>query len=136
MQARFSMEFCLAVALVEGRAGLAEFTDEAPVRSDIRAVLDRITFDVFETPGRDYTNMTTLLDITLNDGEMIVRRIDWAIGAAQAPMPFSSVVDKARGCASHVGWPDAHIEALIEAVAALATLKDVGELARLASAPR
>ena len=136
MQARFSMEFCLAVALVEGGAGLAAFTDAATVRSDIRAVMDRITFDVFETPGRDYTNMTTLLDITLNDGEMIARRIDWAIGAAQAPMPFSEVVDKARGCAAHAGWPDARIEGLIEAVASLATLEDAGALARLASAPR
>ena len=83
MQARFSMEFCLAVALVEGRAGLAEFTEAALTRPDIRAVMERITFGVFDSPGPGFTNMTTLLDIVLRDGSTVSRRVDWARGAAQ-----------------------------------------------------
>ncbi len=133
MQARFSMEFCLAAGLVEGRAGLGEFTDAATSRPDIRAVMERITFAVFEEPGPDYTNMTTLLDIALRDGEAIHRRIDWAIGAAQAPMAFEDVAEKVRGCAAHAGFPAGRAEALIETVAALEDLDDMGALARLAT---
>ncbi len=32
LQAKFSMEFCMAILLLEGRAGLNEFTDAAPPR--------------------------------------------------------------------------------------------------------
>ena len=134
MQARFSMEFCLAVALVEGQAGLGAFTDAATARPDIRAVMERITFDVFDTPGADYTNMTTLLDVVPRNGPVVSRRIDWAIGAAQAPMPFEDVAEKARGCAAHAGWPAGYTAALIEAVAELERLDDIGTLARLAAA--
>lgn len=141
MEARFSMEFCLAVALVEGKAGLAEFTDAATARPDIRAAMDRITFDVFETPdvletpGADYTNMTTLLDIGLRDGQTIAKRIDWAIGSAQAPMSYEEIAQKFRGCAAHAEWPADRTEALIEKVADLERLEDVGTLARLATPP-
>ncbi len=134
MQARFSMEFCLAVALVEGRAGLAEFTEAALTRPDIRAVMERITFGVFDSPGPGFTNMTTLLDIVLRDGSTVSRRIDWARGAAQAPMPFEEVAEKVRSCAAHAGWPEVRVTALIEAVAGLESLEDVGTLARLAAA--
>ena len=133
MQARFSMEFCLAVALIEGRAGLAEFTDAAVARPDIRTVMERVAFGVFDPPGADFTNMTTLLDLVLRDGRTLSRRIDWARGAAQSPMPFEEVAEKARGCAAHAGWPAARATALIEAVAGLERLEDMATLTRLAA---
>src|SRR5687768_11193465 len=36
LQAKFSMEFCMAILLIERRAGLAEFTDKVVNRSDVR----------------------------------------------------------------------------------------------------
>lgn len=135
MEARFSMEFCLAVTLVEGRAGLADFTDTATARADIRAVMDRITFDVFERPGAGYTNMTTLLEVATRERQTISRRIDWALGAAQAPMSYDDVAQKFRFCAAHADWPADRTEALIETVAELESLQDAGTLARLATPP-
>jgi 2-methylcitrate dehydratase PrpD len=36
LQAKFSMEFCMAILLLEGKAGLAEFTDEVVNRPTSR----------------------------------------------------------------------------------------------------
>jgi 2-methylcitrate dehydratase PrpD len=46
LQAKFSMEFCMAVILLEGKAHLAEFTDTIVVRPDIQEMIKRIHFSV------------------------------------------------------------------------------------------
>ena len=37
LQAKFSMEFCMAILLLERKAGLEEFTDEVVNRTDVNA---------------------------------------------------------------------------------------------------
>src|SRR5450631_3162576 len=44
LQAKFSMEFCMAVLLLYGRAGLQEFTDEVVNRPEVKAMIGRVRF--------------------------------------------------------------------------------------------
>ena len=41
LQAKFSMEFCMAILLLERKAGLAEFTDEVVNRRDVRRMIEK-----------------------------------------------------------------------------------------------
>ena len=60
LEAKFSMEFCMAALLLYGKAGLAEFTDEVVNRSEVQKMMERIHFGVnpvAEAAG--YNKMTT-----------------------------------------------------------------------------
>ena len=81
MQARFSMPFCLAVLLVEGRAGIGEFTDEVVNRADIKDMIGRIDYGAFDAAEPHYSNVTTFMDVHLRDGTVHKGRADFPHGS-------------------------------------------------------
>ena len=128
LEAKFSMPFCLAVVLAVGRAGLAEFTDEMVGRADISDLIARIDYSAFDEPGADYTNVTTLLEIELEDGGTVSGRADFAPGSTADPMSFDDVAEKFRGCADHAGWP---VDKSAQAIAMVERLDDLENIATL-----
>ncbi|MCZ6637287.1 MAG: MmgE/PrpD family protein, partial [Alphaproteobacteria bacterium] len=69
LQAKFSMEFCMAILLLEGRGGLTEFTDEVVNRADVRDMIAKVDFGVHpEAEAAGYDKMTTIIEIELSDG--------------------------------------------------------------------
>ena len=129
LQGKFSMEFCLAVLLVEGRAGLSQFTDVVVRRPDVQDMVGRINFHVdpiAEAAGAD--KMTSLLKINMKDGTVITGRADTAKGNPANPMTYEEVADKFRGCAEFAKWPMGKTEAIITAVRTLETAPDMGAL--------
>ena len=130
-EARFSMEFALALIAVEGCAGLAEFAEATLARPDIRAAMERVRFSAYDAAEPDFTNMTTLLDVALADGTRLHKRCDWAQGSTQSPMSFEAACGKFRQCTAFAGFPQEAAEAVIEIVADLESLHDAGRIARI-----
>ncbi len=129
LQAKFSMEFCMAILLLDGRAGLPQFTDETVQRSDVRAMTGRINFHIHpEAEVAGYDKMTTIIDICLKDGRAIRGRADFGKGSPADPMSYEEVADKFRGCAERARWPAEKSEAIIAAVRRLESFGDIGEL--------
>ncbi len=132
LQAKFSMEFCLAALLLYGKAGLAEFTDEAVNRLEVRSMIERIHLGVHpEAEKAGYNKMTTILEIRLRDGRTISGRADFAKGSPQIPMSYQEVAEKFRQCAGFARWPEAKARAIIEAVRKLEEVADVRSLTAL-----
>src|SRR3546814_14774015 len=75
---------CMAILLIEGRAGLNEFVDEVINRSDVKAIIEKVEFVVDErAEAAGYHKMTTYLDVTLKDGRTISGMADFGkIGRA------------------------------------------------------
>ena len=74
LQAKFSMEFCMAILLLERRAGLSEFTDAAVERDDVKAMIEKVDFVIDEeAEAAGYHLMTTIIDIDLKDGRRDLR---------------------------------------------------------------
>lgn len=95
LQAKFSMEFCMAILLIEGRAGLGEFTDEVVMRPDVRAMIEKIDFVVDQdAEAAGYHKMTTLIDIELSDGSRLSGRADFGKGSPSNPMSYEEVANK------------------------------------------
>src|SRR5712692_800128 len=46
LQAKFSMEFCLSILLLERKAGLVEYTDAVVQRPDVQAMIRRVHFAI------------------------------------------------------------------------------------------
>lgn len=132
LQAKFSMEFCMAILLIEGRGGLPEFTDEVVERADVKKMIEKINFQVHpEAEAAGYDKMTTILDIHLNNGKTISGKADFGKGSPANPMTYDEVADKFRGCADFAKWPHQKAEAIIETVRTLEKLKDIRELMKL-----
>ena len=51
LEAKFSMEFAVAILLVDGKAGLGQFTDESVKRSEVQDLVGRVS----TTPTRSST---------------------------------------------------------------------------------
>ena len=132
LQAKFSMEFCMAILLLERRGALPEFTDEVVNSSDVKSMISSINFGVHpEAEAAGYDKMTTIIDIHMKDGEVISGRADFGKGSPASPMSYDEVADKFRGCAEFAEWDKGKTEQIIETVRTLEQLKSVRELTSL-----
>jgi len=129
LQAKFSMEFCMAILLLERRGGLNEFTDEIVNRPDVQAMIAKVDFGVHpEAEAAGYDKMTTILEITLTDGRVIRDRADFGKGSPAIPMSYDEVVDKFRECAAYSRWPKNKAEQVVTLVRTLEEVRDVRAL--------
>lgn len=132
LQAKFSMEFCMAILLLERRAGLAQFTDTVVRRVDVQRVIRQVEFGVHpEAEAAGYEKMTTLIDIELKDGRVISGRADFGKGSPANPMSDAEVAEKFRECAAWGGLQPAHIERIIDLVYNLEKLPRIRSLTQL-----
>jgi 2-methylcitrate dehydratase PrpD len=136
LQAKFSMEFCMAILLLEGKGGLNEFTDEVVNRPDVQAMIQKVHFGVHpEAENAGYDKMTTIIDVQLTDGRRLGGRADFGKGSPSHPMSYDEVADKFRECAVYSRWPRRKAERVVELVRDLEDVKDVRELTVLLSRP-
>jgi 2-methylcitrate dehydratase PrpD len=134
LQAKFSMEFCMAILLLDGKADQTKFTDQVVNRPDVQKMIERVRFYVDpEAEQAGYDKMTTILKITLKDGRIISGRADFGKGSPSNPMSYDEVAEKFRGCAAFAEWPMAKANEVIELVRKLEDLPDVRTLTALCS---
>jgi 2-methylcitrate dehydratase PrpD len=132
LEAKFSMEFCMAILLLERKAGLGEFSDKVVQRADVQEMIRKINFYVDpEAESAGYDKMTSLLKIHLKDGRIITGRADFGKGSPANPMTFEEAAAKFRGCAEFADWPSVKAEKIIAFVRALDTAPDVSALSPL-----
>ena len=132
LQAKFSMEFCMAILLLERRGGLAEFTDDVVNRADVQEMIRRVDFGTHpEAEVAGYDKMTTIIDIHLRDGRTVSGRADFGKGSPANPMSYDDVADKFRGCAAFANWDTERAEQIVEMVRGLESLDAVRDLTRL-----
>jgi len=135
LEAKFSMEFCMAALLLYGKAGLGEFTDEVVNRPEVQNMIERVHFGVnpvAEAAG--YNKMTSILEIRLQSGRTITGRTDFAKGSPAIPMSYEEVSEKFLDCAAFAKWPAERARAAIELVRNLESVSDVRKLTALFSA--
>jgi 2-methylcitrate dehydratase PrpD len=99
LEAKFSMEFCMAILLIERKAGLAEFTDEVVNRPDVQAMIERVDFGVDpDAEAAGYNTMTTHITVRLKTGQELRTSAAFGRGSPQNPMPDEELIDKFTGC--------------------------------------
>src|SRR5712671_5978992 len=129
LQAKFSMEFCMAILLLRGKAGLSEFSDQVVQSGDVQDMISRVNFYVDqEAEKAGYDKMTPLLKIHLKDGRVITGRADFAKGSPANPMTFEEAATKFRGCTDYASCPKATAEKIIAFVKSLDKASDVSAL--------
>ena len=134
LQAKFSMEFCMAILLLDGKADQTRFTDAVVNRPDVQEMMRRVRFYTDpEAEKAGYDKMTTILKITLKDGRVILGRADFGKGSPTNPMSYDEVADKFLGCAAFAEWPTSKAKQVIDVVRRLENISDVRTLTALLS---
>jgi 2-methylcitrate dehydratase PrpD len=132
LQAKFSMEFCMAILLLERRAGLEQFTDEVVNRPDVQAMIEKVTFGVHpDAEAAGFDKMTTIIEIEMDDGKVIKGQADFGKGSPTNPMSDDELAEKFRQCASWGGLDKITTERVLAVVWKIEELKDVNDLTKL-----
>lgn len=127
--AKFSTPYCIAVALVDGDAGLAQFTEERIADPAIRALAARIGYVI--DPANEYPrNYTGHVRATLHDGTVREARQPCLRGGARQPMARAELVAKYRANTRFAAVPDDVSEGLLAAMEHLPELADFAILRR------
>src|ERR1700676_3988199 len=135
LEAKFSMEFCLAILLLERKAGLGQFSDNVVARPDVREMIRRINFYVDpEAESAGYDKMTSILKVHMKGGRVITGRADFGKGSPANPMSFDETATKFRGCAEFAEWPKEKTEKIIAFTKTLESATNMSALSSLLSA--
>lgn len=128
--AKFSTPFCVAVGLLEGRAGFEQFGADRVADADVLALAAKVTYAV--DPADEYPrNFTGHIRATLRDGRVVEVRQPHMRGGARAPLSDTEIAAKFLDNARYGGWDTGAAEGLR---GALAGLFAAGSMAGLAGA--
>ena len=93
LEGKFSVVHGAAVGLVRGRAGLREYTDEAVVDPDVKAVRERATR---EADDPTVTEDGVHVELELTDGRVLEKRLTASLGNLQRPLTDDQLSAKFR----------------------------------------
>lgn len=134
LQAKFSMEFCVAILVLDRKAGLREFTKSVVNRRDVQSMIKKVRFEVnpiAEASG--YDKMTSIIKIHLKNGTVYSGRADFAKGSPSNPMTYEEVAEKFYGCCDAAGWPIDKAKAIVGTVKTLDKVHNIRALSSLCS---
>lgn len=126
---KFSIEYAMAAALLDGRIGLSTFTDEAVLREQAQNLLRRVTTTETSAPGAGPAGTGgpfAVVTIVTRDGNRAVNRVDVPRGEASAPLTDGEIEAKFRDCASFGAVPAG--EELYESLRALRKVSSVRDV--------
>jgi 2-methylcitrate dehydratase PrpD len=114
--AKFSSPYCMAVGLLDGKVGFAQFDEDRAHAPDLVAMAEKISYVV--DPANPYPNRYTgQITVTLNDGRVIEKSRPNFRGGAHLPLSDDELTQKYRDNCRYGGW-DAQRTATVERVIA------------------
>jgi 2-methylcitrate dehydratase PrpD len=125
LEAKFSMEYCLAAALLDGRISLASFSEEAVLRPQAQELLRRAEM-VEGEQGQPIVGPATVT-VILDDDSQHTRHVETPRGDPKAPLTWEELVAKYKDCAAGI-LPDAATARSAAIIADLEAATDVREL--------
>src|SRR5207302_6227784 len=101
LEAKFSMEFAMAAAVISRRASLAEYTDEFVRRPDVQDLMRRVSivtnenYDTVQVGASVYDQVTVELT---GGGQVQSEQVRRARGHAERPLAEADLFEKFRTC--------------------------------------
>ena len=122
LEARFSLNYCIALGLLGHRAAMADFTEARLADADLRALRDIVE----GVPDEGVERWGSRLEVTLDDGSVVIETVAAALGSLGRPMGWPELEAKFLTVAGPVMGKDA--AALL---AALRAFDQPGAMARI-----
>jgi 2-methylcitrate dehydratase PrpD len=128
LQARFSARHGVAVGLLDGRAGLPEFSDARATADDVVRLRGLTAL----TPSTEIARDEAKLTVTLADGQSIVAHVPHARGSLARPLTDAELLAKVDALMAPVlgAGAAARISALVDGLDASTSFADIVAAAR------
>jgi 2-methylcitrate dehydratase PrpD len=128
LEGKFSLQFQMAIGVLERRAGIAQFVDEKVRDPRTRAMAERVHVHVDpEIEALGYNEMRMKVDLTLKDGRRLSGYAEAAKGHPKKPMSRDDLREKFMDCATLV-MPAAAAESALEHLWAIRQIDRVADL--------
>ena len=136
LDGKFSFQYTVAAALLDGQIGIQTFTDEAVHRPEVQALLEKTTVDMKPEIPANFDDMWITISVETADGQTYRSRCDRPKGIWGNPLTRDERLAKVRSCATRV-LGEADTERYIEIVEDLenADSDTVQELVALLAGP-
>jgi len=131
--AKFSMPYCIAVGILEGDAGLEQFTDAKAADERILSLARKVSYVI--DPANEYPkNYSGHLRVTMKNGERIDLDQPHMRGGVHEPLSLDDIIAKFRANVAHGGWSADKGAALLGYLQALPDHADLSGLAAFGEA--
>ena len=131
LEARFSLEYCLAVALLNGEVVVGDFTPTAVLHEPARALLSRIHMEALPeltgSPSGGFEPETVTVDLA--DGRSVARTISEVRGSSALPLTEAELMEKFDSCVAG-SLSKKTAELLKQSLLGIDTLDDIRDLTR------
>jgi 2-methylcitrate dehydratase PrpD len=123
LEAKYSLEYSVATVVLDGRAGIHQFSDAAVRRPAAQSLLERVRTVPVE--GGPFESRVV---VTLQDGGQLEATVNRAHGNPADPLTEDERLGKFHECAATLASP-AQRDRIVELTAKLDAMPDVAELA-------
>ncbi|NLU73626.1 MmgE/PrpD family protein [Streptomyces sp. HNM0575] len=106
LEAKFSMEYAVATALLDGFPGMADFTDAAAVRPEVRRLLDRTEVRVLPGGGSGLMEGETRVAVECADGQRAEAALELPQGHPGRPATAGELAAKVAACVGTARAPE------------------------------
>jgi 2-methylcitrate dehydratase PrpD len=128
LEGKFSMEYCLARALLDGQVRIGQFTEEKVLDPRVQELLQRVRY--VHPEGVETERRSEVVTVRLKNGRQYSHEVFIAKGAPENPMSMAELTAKYRDCVSLV-FPFEAVERSRQMVSHLEEVRDIAELADL-----
>ena len=126
LEGKFSMAFCMAIALLDRKAGLEQFTDQKVLQPAAQELIKRVRH-VPSVRRDDAQRPPAVVTVRLKDGKVYSHAVEIQKGDPQVPLTKEELFAKYRECAQLV-LSSADVERSSELVSNFEDLYDVSTL--------
>jgi 2-methylcitrate dehydratase PrpD len=131
LEGKFSIPFCMAMGVLERKAGIAQFRDRKVREPKVVDFMKRVTLYVDdELEGLGYDQVRSRIRIKLKDGRTLEDRADVSKGHPLKPMTWDDLGEKFRDCARLV-LPRQNGDKAIDLVGQLERMRNILPLIRV-----
>jgi 2-methylcitrate dehydratase PrpD len=127
LEGKFSMEYCIAVALLDGQAQLKQFSDQRLQDPALQQLLRKIQYSHPTRMGKGLGDEPCEMLVKLQDGSILVRKETSPRGTPQNPVTRREAAQKFLGCVEgRLSAANAH--QAIEQIFNLESVEDIAGL--------
>jgi 2-methylcitrate dehydratase PrpD len=129
LEAKFSMEYWMARALLDRKLGLQQLTDEKVMEQKARELVKRVK--LIPDQEMEYPSSKVRILVKTRDGRSLDTIYFPPKGTPENPMTEEELMDKYRECSKWGGVDRDSIEESMKTLMEIDKLEDIGELMRL-----
>ena len=118
-EAKFSLEYTLAVAYLRGRVLLDDFTAEAFADQHVHELMPKISVGESDVPPigpEEFSTGFTVVEATFADGTVLAERVEITHGQYADPLTRAELREKVADCVTAGGYQEQLADQIIQAV--------------------